>query len=122
MPAADFRQRFEPILASVRRARLLTRGLRSQLGESVENCLELVVSELAANAVLHARTPFEVSIALGSRVRVEVRDASPQPPVMQPFAIDAPSGRGLRLVDACADDWGCQVLADGKVVWAELLA
>lgn len=33
---------------------------------------------------------------------------------------DANAGRGLVLVEGLSDDWGCDPLADGKVVWAVL--
>jgi hypothetical protein len=32
------------------------------------------------------------------------------------------SGRGVRLVDTLADDWGVDVLPAGKTVWFELLS
>ena len=121
MRGQGFTARFEPAPGAVARARLFTRGLHVHLPEMVRACLELVVSELAANAVVHAATPFVVTVTLGPRLRVEVIDGSPEPPVRQDSGLDAPSGRGLRLVEACADNWGYEVLPDGKVVWAELL-
>jgi hypothetical protein len=41
---------------------------------------------------------------------------------MEAAAVDFTSGRGLRLVAACADDWVTTFCPDGKVVWASLLA
>jgi hypothetical protein len=32
----------------------------------------------------------------------------------------AASGRGLRLVDALATNWGVETSREGKIVWAEL--
>jgi anti-sigma regulatory factor (Ser/Thr protein kinase) len=84
---------------------------------------ELVVSELATNAVLHARSPFSVSVrSSGREVRVLVRDRSPDAPVMQEPPITLPCGRGLRLIAAIASRWGVDPAPDGKVVWAELVA
>jgi anti-sigma regulatory factor (Ser/Thr protein kinase) len=81
----------------------------------------LVVSELATNAVIHARTPFSVSVRFGpAAIRIAVTDRSGSEPVIQDVPPTALSGRGLRLVDAIAGDWGVEPTPDGKVVWAEL--
>jgi hypothetical protein len=32
----------------------------------------------------------------------------------------AVSGRGLRLIDALAANWGVEITEEGKTVWAEL--
>lgn len=81
---------------------------------------QLVVSELATNAVIHAGTPFSVSLSFdGSTIRISVHDASSARPVMRDAVPTAPSGRGLRLVDAVTRDWGVEPGADGKTVWAE---
>ena len=82
----------------------------------------VVTSELATNAVLHARTDFTVTICRrpDGTIRVAVRDSSlspPQPRQARPF--DG-SGRGLRLVEAMAAGWGADLLPAGKVVWAQL--
>jgi hypothetical protein len=82
----------------------------------------VITTELAANAVLHARTDFTVTIARrpDGTIRVAVRDASILPPRRrQPGPYDG-SGRGLGLVEAIAAGWGSDILADGKVVWAQL--
>ena len=81
----------------------------------------IVVTELAANAVVHARSPFSVSISSGdSTVRILVRDRSLAAPAMQQDVPTRPSGRGLRLVTALSSRWGVDPTPDGKVVWAEL--
>jgi len=115
------RQFFEPAPSSVARARLFARGLHDDLPEAVRARLELVVSELATNAVVHTDSRFEVAVLAGPPIRVEVTDASVEPPVLEPATVDFTSGRGLRLVAACADDWGYDLVPGGKVVWAELL-
>jgi hypothetical protein len=79
------------------------------------------VTELATNAVIHARSPFSVTTrAAESGVRVAVRDASQIKPTVRDHDPISFSGRGLRLVAALAVDWGVDVAADGKTVWAEL--
>ena len=82
---------------------------------------KLVISELATNAVLHAGTPFSVTVRPnGSTVRISVRDWSAAQPLMRNGSLTALSGRGLHLVAALADDWGCETDRDGKSVWADL--
>jgi MEDS: MEthanogen/methylotroph, DcmR Sensory domain len=77
----------------------------------------IVATELASNAVLHARSDFTVSVArrLGT-IRIAVRDAGP---LGAPLAVAA--GHGLDLVNTVAARWGARSLADGgKLIWAEL--
>ena len=82
---------------------------------------KLVISELATNAVVHANTPFTVSVSCnGSTARISVRDWSPTQPVMRNGSLNALSGRGLHLVATLGADWGIDADLDGKTVWAEL--
>lgn len=80
----------------------------------------LVVSELATNAVLHAVTPFTVTLERGPRgLRLAVRDGSqgiPSGPASMPSTRS--QGRGLRIVAALSSSWGVTTQADGKSVWA----
>ena len=82
----------------------------------------LLVSELATNAVLHARSEFEVSIeALPKRVRVEVSDFNSRLPTMVCVPADAYSGRGLMLLQALSAAWGVETHAsNGKTIWFEV--
>lgn len=81
----------------------------------------LLVSELVANAVLHAGTPVELVVAVdGHRARVEVHDGSPQLPVRKHYSNLSGTGRGLMMVDRMASQWGAKPTAGGKVVWFEL--
>jgi anti-sigma regulatory factor (Ser/Thr protein kinase) len=79
---------------------------------------ELLVSELATNAVLHGRTGFSVTVvALDSEVRIVVTDAgSGWPQVQKATGLDV-GGRGLHIVDTLSDDWEVQrVSPSGKTV------
>ncbi len=109
-----------PAPAACRAARKLVRSAcaHEARAEAVETA-ELVVSELAGNAVRHARSTFraEVSFRNGS-VRLAVTDARPLPDGWSGFPIAREHGLGL--VAAVADDWAVEPLAGGKVVWAEL--
>ena len=81
----------------------------------------LVVTELAANAIVHAQTGFTVDLSASPDVlRITVRDASPLPPAS---AADLPALplHGLGAVDALASRWGVERLGhSGKLVWVEL--
>lgn len=80
-----------------------------------------ICSELATNAVLHARTPFSVRLQLlGARLRLEVADGSAQAPRPRNYSTKATTGRGLGMVAALASDWGTTVHGSGKRVWVEL--
>ena len=84
--------------------------------------VELVVTELTTNAVRHARTLFTVAMTWdGRRLRIEVSDAHPVPPVLreQPSS-EALGGRGLLLVEQIADRWGYDPHERGKTIWCDL--
>ncbi|MEV7419870.1 ATP-binding protein [Streptomyces sp. NPDC089919] len=86
----------------------------------------LIVSELVTNAVRHTGTRrVGVSVTRHpDRVRIVVTDTSRTVPAIAPPDTDteahAESGRGLRLVDRLATDWGSERLRTGKRIWAEL--
>ncbi len=84
--------------------------------------LPLLVSELATNAVLHARSDFQVSVVhSGPRVRVEVFDQNTRLPSFAVAPPDAYSGRGLMLLRRLATAWGVESHSDvGKTIWFEL--
>ncbi|MFB6510397.1 MULTISPECIES: ATP-binding protein [Streptomyces] len=81
-----------------------------------------VVTELISNASRHAggATGFQI-IAQRDAVTVEVSDASPSPPRIQPWAPDVPGGFGWRLVNQLATT-DVQVHQGGKTVRATLTA
>ncbi|MGN6242461.1 MAG: ATP-binding protein [Motilibacteraceae bacterium] len=82
----------------------------------------LVAAELLANAMQHGRPPVDLRVSGGpGRVRVEVSDADPRPPVQPSPSTTNMTGRGMALVQALAARWGATPQPDGgKVVWAEL--
>jgi anti-sigma regulatory factor (Ser/Thr protein kinase) len=96
---------------------LLQWGHAPQLSDSIA----LVVTELASNAVTHARSPFSVLARSDQQViRISVRDASSVIPALRQVGPAAGHGMGLQMVDALADSWGVEVTAGGKAVWAQL--
>lgn len=83
--------------------------------------VELMVSELVTNAVIHASSSPRVDVYLSRRaVRVEVYDDDPALPRQREPEASGPGGRGLLIVDQLATDWGARNEGEGKVVWFEL--
>jgi len=90
-------------------------------GDEVAELAVLLVSELASNAVLHARTPFELVVDDdGRRLLVEVHDDSSALPTLKDYVAESITGRGLHMVAASADNWGFEARERGKCVWFEL--
>ncbi|MBT2444144.1 ATP-binding protein [Streptomyces sp. ISL-36] len=138
-PSPTFALRFT---ATPRGARLARRLASHQMdlwgwgyGTPAHDTVELVVAELAANAVTHGRVPgrdaelrlsagddghvrVEVSDTRGERQPVPVRDDSPD--AEADANADADGGRGLAIVTALATEWGTTTRAGapGKTVWA----
>ncbi|MFR9801197.1 ATP-binding protein [Pseudonocardia sp. RS010] len=95
-------------------------------GEDAEDVL-LVVTELAANVVDHAGTPFEITLHREpGALHVSVRDECTTPPVPRGQDPHASRGRGLLVVQAVSRDWGYEVHGGsgterpGKTIRAEL--
>lgn len=81
----------------------------------------LVVTELAANAIVHAGSGFTVILsARGNVLRIAVRDGCPLPAGGQAALMPLPL-HGLGAVDALAARWGVESLGKaGKTVWVDL--
>lgn len=92
-------------------------GLAGEAGEPTQ----LVVTELLSNAIDHARPPIQLTVSFpGESVRVEVHDATVEPPQQQPHDPSRLRGRGLQMVDALSLQWGWTTDAAGKTVWANV--
>ncbi|MCX4582476.1 ATP-binding protein [Streptomyces sp. NBC_01481] len=105
----------------VSRARRTARGALTSwgLGDLADD-MALIVSELVTNAVQHGEGPIVMVLQQrDDTVLIEVADASPRLPVPRQESAGEESGRGLALVQACSDDWGCRARGrnDGKWVW-----
>jgi anti-sigma regulatory factor (Ser/Thr protein kinase) len=98
--------------------------LRGRLGPDDPRTANAVwlASEIATNAILHARSSFRVTVELGGDVmRVAISDDNPTLPVLSTSDSSATSGRGLSIIEAVADRWGVESTPDtGKTVWFEL--
>jgi len=111
---------FEPVPTSVPAARHLMQELSPWLSPDTMQDAQVIVSELASNAVVHAHTPFEVCVRLQPTFRLDVCDSSPAMPKLREPRSDECGGRGLLIVDACAQRWGADLVDGGKIVWADL--
>lgn len=114
---------FESDPALVRLVRsFVARTLRQWELDTLVNDAQLLASELASNAVLHARTEIRLTLRSDGAgwLRVEVQDHNSRMPTQLAFTDDATSGRGLAIVERVAASWGVARDGDGKTVWAEL--
>jgi anti-sigma regulatory factor (Ser/Thr protein kinase) len=110
-------------------ARRALSRLRDRMKPATYGNLELVVSELVANAVLHPRMAesgvigLTVEISPG-QVRVEVTDQGEPSGEGGPFGTEGSTPRsrggfGLSLVDRLAERWGVEH-RPSTMVWAEI--
>ncbi|MEW2348841.1 ATP-binding protein [Streptomyces sp. NPDC006684] len=91
--------------------------------DALADAATLVVSELVANAVTHARgETIRVVVARldGRSAEIAVSDSSRARPVLRPAEPEALGGRGLLLVETYATKWGTESKPWGKRVWAEV--
>jgi anti-sigma regulatory factor (Ser/Thr protein kinase) len=112
-------------LRDVRSARDFVTGRLEDRGlPALVDSARLVVSELATNAVRHARTPFSVTLQrAGGTVVLRVQDGSDLGPVPGAPELLSLGGRGLLMVAASSAAWGVTpVPGGGKSVWATLVS
>ena len=88
--------------------------------EGIRADAALLLTELVANCVRHARSPMQIRLTVEhDLLRAEVRDGSALNPI--PREPDEHGGRGVLILNALASSWG--VLGHpgaGKTVWFEL--
>lgn len=113
-----------PVPASVPAARhLALEVLRAWAAPHDPYDTGLLVTELVANVVDHVGGESTLTLELTLSedwLRVAVLDGSAVEPVVRELDGDDPRGRGLRLVQAIADRWGCETHQGGKRVWFDL--
>ena len=106
-----------PVATSCATARVLVRdtfeawdrGRYARLGE-------LLISEMVANGVVHARTEMWVCLRDSGSLSLSVGDGDPRQVSLDPEE----RGNGLEIVAGLADNWGCMPTTTGKVVWASI--
>ena len=130
-PRAELVQRLSATPRGARLARRLTGSALATWGfphdGDLSHTAQLLVTELAANAVNHGRVPgrdFELRLALlprGDTLRIEVSDARDDRALR--FLDGRPEdehGRGLVVVQVLSTLWGVTTRDVGKTVWVEL--
>ncbi|MEU6353850.1 ATP-binding protein [Streptomyces sp. NPDC047072] len=115
---------YDPRPCAVREARAEVRRQLERWGladlDDVLDTAELLVSELATNALLHAASGFRLTLsAAHGLLRCEVSDSAHRVPRVLD-AGGAENGRGMFLVETLALRWGCHQDGPGKTVWFEL--
>jgi len=107
---------------SVRRARHFVEAAAARAGfeRTTIDLAAVAASELVTNAVVHGRGPISVRTVLDpASLRVEVQDTAAELPRRVDRDGSGDDGRGLTIVDAFSQEWGCTVVqgASGKSVW-----
>ena len=91
-----------------------------QAGPDVLDAVGLCVSELVTNAIDHAQPPYHLRLfERRGTLRVELEDATVDPPIVRAQHPLQARGRGMFLVETLASAWGVLPSASGKTVWAE---
>jgi serine phosphatase RsbU (regulator of sigma subunit)/PAS domain-containing protein len=112
-----------PLPEDPRAAGATRRHVRDQLAawrlEELTNTTELVVSELVANVVRHARGPYRLRLLRSRSLVCEVFDGSLTTPRPRRAVWTDEGGRGLQLIAALCDRWGTRNVTTGKVIWTE---
>ncbi|MEU9147814.1 ATP-binding protein [Streptomyces sp. NPDC048349] len=98
----------------------------TQEARDVADDVLLLVSEVVANACLHGGGPEALLLDCDEeRLRIEVTDGNPAPPVPQravPGSRGQPGGHGLLIMERLARSWGSRPGPHGKCVWLEVAA
>ncbi|HTW20573.1 MAG TPA: ATP-binding protein [Mycobacteriales bacterium] len=103
--------------------RVVRQMLLPLVSEDVTDTAELLVSELVTNAITHGAGTITVSIICDDEeLSVTVSDDEPTQPLLQPERLMALGGRGMRLVESLAGEWGVKprIGSPGKDVWFRL--
>jgi CheY-like chemotaxis protein/anti-sigma regulatory factor (Ser/Thr protein kinase) len=107
----------EPIAA--RAARGVVRDALPSVDRELLDSIELLVSELVTNAVLHTSSAPRLEVHVGrGNIRIEVFDGDTTPPRVRHNG--GVGGWGLQLVEQLASRWGTDEQPEGKVVWFEI--
>lgn len=113
-----------PIVRAIIRAHLELWGMSRLSGR-----VALTATELLTNVLRHtqpdartgARSARLMATRLPGALNICVRDFDVALPQLAHAGLEAECGRGLQLVLASADDFGCSLINGGKDVWANFL-
>jgi serine/threonine-protein kinase RsbW len=118
--------RLEPNRGSVAYARhwVLRRAAEAGVAGEPGAIVELLTSELVANAVVHGPPNGTITLRTSmrdGRFEVAVTDESPAPPVVRDSDPMDEGGRGMMLIELMATDWGVRTEGDAaKCVWFQV--
>jgi anti-sigma regulatory factor (Ser/Thr protein kinase) len=91
-----------------------------QAGPDVLDVVGLCVSELVTNAIDHAQPPYRLRLSeRGHTLRIELEDATVEPPIVRSQHPLQARGRGMFLIETLSRAWGVLPCEGGKTVWAE---
>lgn len=82
--------------------------------------LELLATELVTNAVRHGSGDVLLTLDQEDALLITVTGAAAGDPTAPPASTEAPSGRGLAIIMALADDWGWSREGEQVTVWARV--
>jgi anti-sigma regulatory factor (Ser/Thr protein kinase) len=120
---ASLTMRFVPDTTEVSPARRFVQATLGGWGLTDQAApLELAVSELVTNAMLHGEGGIDVTVEVhGDRVRLAVEDEGfgPEPIRFREPTSTGSGGWGLRLVDGLSDSWGAHRVPGRTLVWME---
>ncbi len=109
---------------SVGRARAWVRIMLTAAGrEDLIDSALLIMSELATNTAVHATQSDMIKIVCevdGDTLTLGVIDYDERQPILLTVREDDERGRGLKIVDALCDEWGCSPCDGGKIVFGLL--
>ncbi|MET9588701.1 SpoIIE family protein phosphatase [Streptomyces sp. NPDC006539] len=80
---------------------------------------ELILSELATNAIRYGTPPVHLRLLRDTSLVVEVSDSSSTSPHLRYATAVDEGGRGIFIVAQLAERWGTRFTPTGKIVWAE---
>ncbi len=118
-------RRFPATPESVHPARAWVREVLRGRGFGADVCesAQLLVSELATNAVRHTDSPtFDVRVSAGAFIELRIDDHGRGAELVRVPAVEPGDvgGRGLAIVDALCDAWGVRATSSGTSVWLRL--
>jgi anti-sigma regulatory factor (Ser/Thr protein kinase) len=119
------RHELPAVPAAVAAARAIVDEAATSLSVTLRDDAALLVSELMSNVVRHGGATAVLTVGLGEGyLTVELHDDGAGRPAMPSGPLDpsVASGRGLRILDRIAAEWGVEDDQDGtgKTVWFRL--
>ncbi|MFJ7949488.1 SpoIIE family protein phosphatase [Streptomyces sp. NPDC096354] len=113
--------RLTPDTTAPGEARALARRQLAQwkLDEETAFTTELIVSELATNAVRYGTPPLQLRLIMERTLTCEMTDAGSSAPHLRHARLVDERGRGLFIVSQLAHQWGTRYNETGKTIWTE---